>query len=606
MHHCLLDPHIYHNILQFARLHFPVQDADPFQGFHQYCDINPTLLSLAVTCKAFLEPTLNILWCSQISLAPIVRTLPDGVLMKSILDWDPSGEPRYILTPLRPPLASEWTRFDYYARRIQKLGFYPVEFPENEVTNMEAPNRPQGHRYSVHPRVVLHLCISRGQRVLLPNLTHLRWNFRDADCTELLPMFFGPKLTFLAISFGTPPQTKGADIVKRTLNSIVDCCPSITDLEIPSSHPDPVVEAAIEWAFHCRRLEGFYLNTAGGMPIPLLHRLAEEPSLRRLRLSMDEEVAEQDMKLMRECIRPPFPALQKLWIVFDQSLAPCSELIRIMGSCALHTLEIIVHFSVPPAELEELFAALQDHCAPHTLQVLEIMTPLDEKFVRENEGTPEGQFHLGNLDPVLLFPNIRRFRLELQIFFEFDNNDIMTIADCWPLLTDLRLASYGFFLPTEITWAGFAYHVYKCPQLELLCLAWNATTEDVALVTSLPDFRPNRALRFLWASDSILGESPEHYAECLFAVAPLVHSVSGHVHEDTRRDMIAQVNPVSFYTQVETVLWQLRRTHMREEFGFLDEYKWMTLAFTRGNLLGDRKTYPSRSRPRDALSGDFL
>ncbi|KAI0753554.1 hypothetical protein C8Q80DRAFT_519853 [Daedaleopsis nitida] len=460
MHRCLLDAHIYHNILQFVRLQFPYKD--PFHGFHQYCDINPTLVSLAVTCKAFLEPTLDILWFSQISLAPIVRTLPDGVLMKSILDCDTRGEPRYILTPMRPPLASEWTRFDYYARRIQELGFYPVEFPDNESSNMEATNT-FGQRYSVHPRVVLLLCITRRKQVLFPNLARLRWNFRDADCTELLPMFFGPKLAFLAISFGTPPQSKGADIVKKNLNSIVDCCPSVTDLEIPSSHPDPVVEAAIQWAFYCRRVEGFYLNTAGGWPIPLLQRLAEEPSLRKLWLSMDEEVAEHDINLLRECIRPPFPALQRLWIVLTQSLAPCTELIRIMGSCALHTLYIIVHFSVPPAELEELFAALRDHCAPHTLQVLEIMTPLDEKFVRENEGTPEGQFHLGNLEPVLGFSNMRHFRLELQIFFEFDNNDIMTIADCWPLLTDLRLASYGFFLPTEITWAGFAYLVYKCP-----------------------------------------------------------------------------------------------------------------------------------------------
>ena len=75
MHLIFSLPDVFFNILDFANLQVPDVD-DPFRGHHQFWDYNPTLASMAVTCKAFTEPTLNVLWRSQRSLGPLVRTLP--------------------------------------------------------------------------------------------------------------------------------------------------------------------------------------------------------------------------------------------------------------------------------------------------------------------------------------------------------------------------------------------------------------------------------------------------------------------------------------------------------------------------------------------------
>ena len=63
------------NVLDFVNLQVP--NPDPFHGHHESCHYNPTLAALAVTCKAFMEPALNVLWKSQRSLGPLVRTLPE-------------------------------------------------------------------------------------------------------------------------------------------------------------------------------------------------------------------------------------------------------------------------------------------------------------------------------------------------------------------------------------------------------------------------------------------------------------------------------------------------------------------------------------------------
>ena len=95
MHRCLLFPGIYSHILEFANLHFA--DDNPMHSYHQFGDTNPTLAALARTCKVFLEPTLNILWRTQYTLAPIIRALPQSAWWEEIYEWESRGLPCYKL-----------------------------------------------------------------------------------------------------------------------------------------------------------------------------------------------------------------------------------------------------------------------------------------------------------------------------------------------------------------------------------------------------------------------------------------------------------------------------------------------------------------------------
>ncbi|KAF8965795.1 hypothetical protein BDZ97DRAFT_1729789 [Flammula alnicola] len=70
-----------------------------------------TLLWVALTCKAFLEPALDRLWRSLDSLFPLLKILPAFI----------QSDGTYVLRGAISP--EEWTRFDWYARRIRKFSY---------------------------------------------------------------------------------------------------------------------------------------------------------------------------------------------------------------------------------------------------------------------------------------------------------------------------------------------------------------------------------------------------------------------------------------------------------------------------------------------------
>ncbi|KAI0800386.1 hypothetical protein C8Q74DRAFT_1236194 [Fomes fomentarius] len=566
MHPGLLFPGIYTLILEYVNLQFP--DEDPMHGYHQFCDSNPTLASLARTCKAFLEPTLDVLWRSQRSLGPIIRTFPESVWVEEMFDQDNLGYPLYYLHLRRPPLASEWLRFDYYAYRVKEFGYLRFEFPDVEKYNSGASER-YVLRHNATPQAVTLLCTSRRRHVLFPNLIRLRWN--DICNSYSLPAFLSPTTTSLTFGADSVPWPGARSQIAMQLDAAPHTCPGLTELVIFSSHSEAVVDAAIRFAYRCSRLEGFVLAAPSPWPIELLQHLAALPFLRKVRLDIDEEAGADLSFLHSATIHNPFPSLQKLWITVH-NLTPCIELIKLMDVCRLHTLDIDVCENILPAEVGALFRTLREHCALDTLQSVEITIDMDPKW-QPDDADLDTYLIFEDLEPLLAFPSIRLFVLELHMHVELDNYAIGQLADAWPLLCNLRLGSFGFCCPTGITWAGLAYLVYKCPQLIFLCLPWDATTQDIGKITSLPDFKPHRHLRGLWASDSIIREDDVgRFAECIFSIAPFIQVLNGYAYYNSQLGIEAPSDVNAFYAQVETIMWGLRRTRMRNEFGFLDAY----------------------------------
>ena len=94
MHPCLLSIDIFSNILDHVLT--LVQEVDPFGSSNMYAPGNPTLASLARTCKAFMEPTLDALWRSQVTLAPLVQTFPEDVWSQKLRRYaDTTQEPLF-------------------------------------------------------------------------------------------------------------------------------------------------------------------------------------------------------------------------------------------------------------------------------------------------------------------------------------------------------------------------------------------------------------------------------------------------------------------------------------------------------------------------------
>jgi hypothetical protein len=65
MHQCLSIAEIFANICEYVN-----------QPALDHVWVCRTLFALALTCKSFLEPSLDVLWRSQDSLAYLVKTLP--------------------------------------------------------------------------------------------------------------------------------------------------------------------------------------------------------------------------------------------------------------------------------------------------------------------------------------------------------------------------------------------------------------------------------------------------------------------------------------------------------------------------------------------------
>ena len=396
--------------------------------------------------------------------------------------------------------------------------------------------------------------------------------------SDILPAFFSSTLTTLSISTNTTAAPPGEPSpLEMQVAGLIHTCPSLTRLQTFATHSEEFVNAAIEFAYSCSRLESFIVDGNDWWSVELLQHLARQPWLQKVRLAILGEAAADLRFLDNATLHYPFPALQKLWITVP-TLAPCVELIGLMHTCALHTLDVECLEKIERLDLAELFYTLRVHCTLDTLQAVQVLNPFDGKWSPplEDRRNKDAYVVLDDLWPLFDFPNMRVFLIELHMLFHFDNNILFYLADAWPLLVDLRLASYSLYCDTWITWAGLAYLLWKCPQLVFVCVAWDARSDDIELVTGNPDFRPNRDLRILWTANSILGpghdSDVERFANLLWSIAPKIQSLNGFAHENPALDIVAPADTNAFYSQAESIMWELRRTRMREEFGFLDAY----------------------------------
>lgn len=466
----------------------------------------------------------------------------------------------------QPPGPSDWSRFDFYASKVKELGYFRNEFSDvpDDFHHIESGGVDQID--VVDRSVMWFLCLTRRRQILLPHLVKVRLNKYDGVWADLLPfLLVGSQITHLSCGCATPPGDP--PISPSLISTLPDICPTLTHLELVSHHPKSIVEAAVDFAYRCPRLESFVVRSPEPWSDDFLCHLAMQPYLRKVRLVIDVETSVDLSFLYDVPTHYPFPALEKLWLDVP-SISTCSELLRMMQSCQLHSLDLTVTERVKPEDLSYLFVCLRHYCVKHTLQILCISGPWDKSWILIEEDHLYGT----DFEPLLVFTSMRRLVLKAPLVVLIDNDAIRNIADAWPFLMSLRIGvGFGFLARPMITWSAIAYILWKCRKLNTLDLSFDTTTEDLETITSVPEFRPNNRLRHLYLEDSILGDV-ETFSERLFAVAPLTVAVNGNAYEDDESGIFPPVPPSIFYPQVETIMWGLRRTRMREEFAFLDQY----------------------------------
>ncbi|KAJ7073016.1 hypothetical protein C8F01DRAFT_1244021 [Mycena amicta] len=250
---------------------------------HQVSSLK-SLYAMALTCKTFLEPTLDVMWNDQYGLRSLLGCFPADAI-------SPNGNTIRVLRPLLP---EDWERPSFYAYRIRH---YHGHDHDARVTNL------------AEVLDALSLSLAPGN-LLLPALTRLTWWHHAESTTSFIRLFLSPdiqkiQLTLSSSLFPLLPQLpdllQNLDTIRIRLrgdpvdhlmagppiSSLIGNLTSsnLVSLDVPNAEWSDVAHLA-----RLRRLKRVFVRCLGAPSSALgdqsVHVLPPDPfpSLRRLKL----------------------------------------------------------------------------------------------------------------------------------------------------------------------------------------------------------------------------------------------------------------------------------------------------------------------------------
>ncbi|KII96092.1 hypothetical protein PLICRDRAFT_170673 [Plicaturopsis crispa FD-325 SS-3] len=168
-----------------------------------------------------------------------------------------------------------------------------------------------------------------------------------------------------------------------------------------------------------------------------------------------------------------------------------------------------------------IFTALHQRCAYESLERIRVDFSIGdehEEALAEDERTI---LRFSALIPLFSFHNLVEFRCDLVDGFDLDDSDLRTMARAWPRLRELALAAaYGWTVPSHITISGLAALLEHCPNLEILEIVVDLTSNHSRV--SIP--AQNTLLEYIDLGNSPVGGNPLAIATSLRYMMPnLVH-----------------------------------------------------------------------------------
>ena len=171
---------------------------------------------------------LDVLWESQESLFPLLKSLPEGV-------WDDGGctvseQTTRVSSSLscsisksfkRPPTTLEWARFRKYPQRMRGLIGYDL-----------------GKLHSLLSALQLHAI----NEPLFPNLGNLRLCPIGRKLAPFISLFLSPRTTVIDITFD---ESLPKLMVALTIATLPTLCPNLQKILLFSLPRDPMITAAV-------------------------------------------------------------------------------------------------------------------------------------------------------------------------------------------------------------------------------------------------------------------------------------------------------------------------------------------------------------------------
>ncbi|KAI1785850.1 hypothetical protein LXA43DRAFT_100386 [Ganoderma leucocontextum] len=393
-----------------------------------------TLLSLAVSCHAFSDSSMNMLWYSLDNIHPLLKLLPN---------YHRCDSTYYLMGDMSP---EAWSRLQAYAARVRGITY----------------SRKAGIDPSVW-RTIFEQCQGTP---LLPNLQKLHTIKLNANHIFTLRALASPSLRDVFLEFyedlGANQSTNAvAPIAGLALQEFSMRAPGLSKLCV---YPDlTIAREHLMCLPRFTQMEQLYLSDRFPFDEELLLLLVNFRNLTDLKVSVMLRDSTDSAPLD---LTDGFQNLTTL----NLSGQP-AHLARFMLACSMPRLsDLSLWLDSHRADgLDISLASICRHIGPHTLTHFEIQV---ENFLRPP------RFLMNFLEPLLPFAN-----LEQVVFHVADlplrDQDLVRISRAWPKLRMLRLKHSHVTLsdpdrePGSVerpTLQGLVELARRCPHLGCLCI----------------------------------------------------------------------------------------------------------------------------------------
>ncbi|KIK46185.1 hypothetical protein CY34DRAFT_800697 [Suillus luteus UH-Slu-Lm8-n1] len=474
-----------------------------------------TFIALALTCKAFSETALDLLWRDLHGFQPLIKCLPESL-------WKQDGRK---LEFQRTMTLDDWSIFCKYNYRVRTLVHQCHEsYDRQSVCSID---------------IWRALSCPPCSLPLLPNLTSLTWTEASDVTLQYIRLFATPRLTSLKISprahgyspfsiNGTSEQFTFGPSEQLTFSSIAQSCPFVShfDFDPERFHSMASVgetSTVLQVWSHLTSVRTGTISEAA-----ILH-LSDLPSLRVLKCGLPSTSISPDAQKLLQ--RHVFCALQELDVT-------CKSLVTLEAfleqlTITPKTLSFTITQAVDSAQgLPGLTSRLSNVCTHSSLQEVRLCIRVGDQYTSPNVSIEAAAFQ-----PLFAFNNLRKLDFEADDYCIVRMNDaaLMQMAKAWPRLEELYISRYrrSSFPVTPNAFVSLLWH---CPRLHSVAVLVDWSTIDVHAIP--PDIPyqgfSQKALSRLYINGWRI-ENPTSIAAFISAVAPNVRTIGGwdsDIHED--------------------------------------------------------------------------
>ncbi|KAF7302732.1 hypothetical protein HMN09_00908100 [Mycena chlorophos] len=415
------------------------------------------LSRLARTCRALLDPALDVLWRELDSLIPLIGLFPSNLLRKT-------KKPGLgLATP--PSSDRDWAKVLSYGARVQRITY-------DEISN------------NVSPTIFPILEDLRPRTYILPNLESLTWRITSPENLDRAGLFLSPGLQHFTLNLGlagtrfpTLPAFL-ADLggrMKLKSFSFTAATPlpdGFTEMMAPQDTlerlallaPGALSPAVGKWVTSLPQLKSLQLDLSKTGPNGFFRDVPEDIDFHTdsgIFSAEDEEYGH----VRKGRSSGPFPALTHLHLT-----GSVGSIGAFLGhiSTPVTQLELVIE-DPPDAKEWQNFSGLLSDRFGDSLVSLKMTATLSSRF---------GELHLSAL------PLLRVISIDLPESTLFTKADVVHLGAIAPNLEEVRLcplARFAATTPPVLTLEDLVLLIHACPNLTSLAVVVNAKSTNTEL-----------------------------------------------------------------------------------------------------------------------------